>query len=145
MSTARTLFVIDNIKTVHQYLPQDLELRDDAYILSLATALSTQAFGLADLQLSDDSVIATVVELSEGPPDERMIHASQFVYPVWRNFERSTVIVKYVDKEGRLRLTTKAKGDDCKRIADGAIPFAALAGLVEFKRSDPGDVCEGAA
>ena len=92
--------------------------------------------------MSDDSVTAIVVELSEEPPDERMIHASQFVYPVWCNFERATVIVKYVDKEGRLRLTTKAKGDDCKRIADAAIPFEALASLVEFKRCEPGDARE---
>jgi hypothetical protein len=133
VSTARSLFVIDNIKAVHQYFPQDLALRGDTYILSLATALSTQGFGLADLQLSDDSVIATVVEMSEGPRNERMIHASQFVYPVWRNFERPTVVVRYVDKEGRLCLTIEAKGDDCKRIADGAIPFSALASLVTFK------------
>lgn len=135
LSTARTLFIIDNIQWVHQHFSQNLALRDDAHILSLTTALATQGFELADLQVTDDSVTATVVEMSNGPPEERMIHASQFVYPVWVKMERQAIVVNYLDKQGKLRLTTRAKGDDCKKIADGVIPFDALAGLVEFQKT----------
>jgi len=145
VSASRTLFVIDNIQQLRKYLPQDLVLRDDAHILSLATALSTQGFGLAHLQITDDSATATVIEMSEGAPEERMIHASQFVYPIWLEFEKQTVIVKYLDKRGRLRLTTTAKGEDCKRIADGVVPFHALAGLVEFTKANPVDSENGVA
>lgn len=145
VSTARTLFIIDNIQWVHQHFPQDLAPRDDAHILSLATALGTQGFGLADLQVTDDSVTATIVEMSDGPPAERMIHASQFVYPIWLKIERQSIVVNYLDKQGKLRLTTRAQGDDCKRIADGAIPFHALAGLVEFQKTDQGDPEKGCA
>ena len=138
VSIARSLFIIDNIKAVSQHWPQDLTLRDDAYILSLATRFATQGFRLADLQLSDDSVTATVVEMSEGPPDKRMMHASQFVYPLWCTFKRSTVIIRYVDKTGQPRLTTEANGDDCKRVADGVIPFFELANLVKFQLAEAG-------
>jgi hypothetical protein len=74
-----------------------------------------------------------------------MIHASQFVYPIWVNIERQTIIVKYLDKQGKLRLTTKAKGNDCRKIADGVIPFDALAGLVDFQKADPADSKNGVA
>jgi len=139
VSIARSLFIIDNIKAVSQHWPQDLTLRDDAYILSLATRFATQGFRLADLQLSDDSVTATVVEMFEGPPDKRMMQASQFVYPLWCTFKRSTVIIRYVDKAGQLRLTTEANGGDCKRVADGAISFFELANLVKFQLAEAGD------
>lgn len=60
VSVARTLFVIDNMQKISRYLPEDLAIRGDASVLSLATAVSTQGFHLADLQIRDDSVAATV-------------------------------------------------------------------------------------
>ncbi len=133
INTARTLFVIDNIKRIEVHLPEDLTLRQDAFILSLATAIATQGFELADLQLNDESAVATVVEISDEPPENRRIHASQFVYPFWCQLDKNTIIVKYFDKEGNLRMTAKANGADCKKIADGEIPFSELARLVEFE------------
>jgi hypothetical protein len=113
VSASRTLFMIDNIEQIRKYLPQDLVLRDDARILSLATAFSTQGFDLAHLQITNDSAIATIVEMS--------------------------------DKRGRLRLTTTANGEDCKRIADGLVPFRSLAGRVEFTDFAPLDSGNGIA
>jgi hypothetical protein len=133
MNTARTLFVIDNIEKIKVSFPEELTLRTDAFILSLATAISTQGFELTDLQLNEESAVATVAEITDGPPEERRIHASQFVYPLWCQLQKPTVIVKYVDKAGKVRLTTVARGVDCKRIADGEIPFSDLASLVEFE------------
>ena len=123
----------DNIEKIKVSFPEELTLRKDAFILSLATAISTQGFELTDLQLNEESAVATVAEITDGPPEERRIHASQFVYPLWCQVQKPTVIVKYVDKTGKVRLTTVARGVDCKRIADGEIPFSDLASLVEFE------------
>jgi len=133
INTARTLFVIDNIKRIEPYFSEDITLRQDAFILSLATSIATQGFELADLQLNDESAIATVVEISDESPEERRIHASQFVYPFWCQLKKDIVIVKYIDKKGSLRMTAKANSADCKRIADGEIPFSELAILVELE------------
>lgn len=135
VSAARTLFVIDNIREISLHFPEDLVLRDDARIFSLATAISTQGFSLDGLQVTDQSVTATVAELSDGDPQDRMIHASQFVYPIWVEFQTREVVVRYKDKNGQIRLITKAKGEDCRKIADGLVPFHALAGLVEFTKA----------
>ena len=133
INTARTLFVIDNIQQIKPYLPQDLNLRNDALILSLATAISTQGFELADIQVNNESVIATVVEMSDEPPKDRMIHASQFVYPVWCKFEKDLIVVNYLDKDGKLRLKTTVSGKDCERIANEEVAFSELANFVHFE------------
>jgi hypothetical protein len=132
-NTTRTLFVIDNIKKIEINLPEDLILRKDAFILSLATTIATQGFELTDLQLTENLAVATISELTDAAPEGRRIHASQFVYPIWCKVQKEIVIVNYLDREGKKRLTTEAQGVDCKRIAEGEIAFSELANLVEFE------------
>jgi hypothetical protein len=62
----------------------------------------------------------------------RMLHASQFVCPVWYHFPRDSVTVVYEDKQGQSRLTTVATGEDCREVSEGRVPFEELANRVQF-------------
>ena len=65
-----------------------------------------------------------------------MIHASQFVVPTWQVFQKSTVHVTYIDREGRKRLETTANGKDCEEIAEERVAFSTLAERVTFRVVD---------
>ena len=99
---------------IHTNVFKDLTLRTDQIILSLGTAVSAQGFELADLKIGTDQkrITATLRDMTDKPYKERMIHASQFVYPIWSYFPNEKIIVKFEDKLKVLRLTTAVKGTD---------------------------------
>jgi hypothetical protein len=105
-------------------------------IFSLRVALSTQGFDLVDLQLGENCAVASVHDMTDEPYEERMIHASQFVYPIWMHLKKEIVSVKYIDKGRKLRLTTTGKAEDCRKVADGRMPFSELSNCVEFRLED---------
>ncbi len=128
---ARGLFVLDNLDRIAPYLP-DTELRPEQGIVCLASAIATQGFELIDFHDQQEAVSIVVRDVTEGAPERRMLHASQFVCPLWYYFPRDSVTVAYNDKKGQLRLTTVAKGEDCREVAEGILPLEELARRVQF-------------
>lgn len=131
--TARTLFVVDHMNEIKPHISEDPELRPDMRVLSFAMAIGPEGFELIDLKVEEDSAEAVVRDRTEEPIKKRMIHASQFVYPVWKNLKKQNIELKFQDSDGNLVLTSKVNGDVCESIAEGQIPFSELANESEFE------------
>jgi ribosomal protein L25 (general stress protein Ctc) len=137
IKTARSIFLVDNIGEYKLKL-KDVELRADAKILHLASSVATQGFELIDISIEEKSVTAVVKDVTDSTVKERMLHASQFVYPVWRHFPADEIIVQYLDAQGDLILTTIGKGSDCDEVGRKVVPFEELANRVTFTLSEKG-------
>lgn len=138
LKTARALFLLDNL---NEFQPRvsNLDLRADIHVLSLASSIATQGFEVVDLYLEGLSVTAAVKDITDAPAKERMLHASQFVYHVWKYFPADRVTVEYFDKSGNLILTTVCKGSDCEEVSRKVIPFEELSNRVEYILSEEGN------
>lgn len=131
--TARVLFAIDNIKKIAPYLDPDIPLRIDMSVISFASAIGVEGFELLDLNVDEESAEATIGDLTDQPPKERMIHASQFVYPLWWYFKKARLCVHFRDRGGRVILTAESNASTCQAIADERMPFGELPNHVQFK------------
>ena len=131
--TARTLFVVDHMNDIKPHIREDPEIRSDMRVLSFAMAISPEGFELINLKVEEDYAEAVVRDRTEEPIKKRMIHASQFVYPVWQNFKNQNIELKFQDSDGNLVLTSRVNGDFCESIAEGEIPFSELASESEFE------------
>ena len=130
--SAHTIFVIDNADKVQPYLTL-ASPRVDIKVFSLATALATQGYELKDLKVEDNFVTATIRDASPDSTQQRMAHATQFVYPIWCYFPEDLVEARYEDRTGTLKLIITAIGTDCKAIFDEEIPFESLARKVKLE------------
>lgn len=137
IKTARSIFLVDNISEYRSRL-KDVEVRTDARILDLACSIATQGFELVDIRIEEKSVTASVKDVTHFSTKERMFHASQFVYPVWIHFPADEIIVRYLDVQGDLILTTTAKGSDCDEVCHKVVPFKELANRVTPTLSEKG-------
>lgn len=135
--TARYIFIADNIDALGSRL-KGIDTRVDSKVLHLAASIAGQGFELMDISIEGKSVAAVVKDATDSPPEERMFHASQFVYFVWSFFPADEVAVKYLDRQGELLLTTIAKGGDCEEVAREVVPFQELAKRVKFMLSAKG-------
>jgi hypothetical protein len=131
---ARTIAIFDNLEKVKPHLPQ-VVLRPEQEVLALAAALATEGFEVRDVLLDDRSALAVVQDLTDQPPEKRMLHASQFVYQLWTHFPRESITVEFRDRKGNRRLTTAARAVDCEAVAEGRIPFSELATRVVLSRN----------
>jgi hypothetical protein len=130
---ARTIAVFDNIPKIRPYFPS-IGQRPEQEILSLASAFATQGFELKGIRLKDRSVLVVVQDLTNQPPEKRMLHASQFVYLVWTHFQKESILVEFRDRDGKRWLTTTGREKDCEAVAQGRMPFYELANRVSFLR-----------
>lgn len=137
IKTARSIFLVDNIK---EFKPRvkDIHTRADVHVLHLAASFATQGFELIDLTIEGNSVTAVIKDITDLSARERMLHASQFVYPVWYDFPADNVTVKFLDRLGDLILTVNAKGSDCEEVKRKLISSEELASRVDLVLSEKG-------
>lgn len=138
IKTARSVFLIDNIDIFRSYA-KSVVIRDDVHLLNLSSALAVQGFEMIDFEIDQASVSVSVSDVTSGDIWGRMMHSSQFVYPVWNHFQRAGIKVKLFDKSGEWLLTTCGKGEDCTKVGSGEIPFEEMANRVEFVFSKEGE------
>jgi hypothetical protein len=140
IKTGRSLFLLNNIAKLGLD-KNKIEIREEAKLFHVRSSLATQGFELLDMICNGDRVEATVREMTIGLSRKtRMIHASQFVCPIWTEYPHSTVIVHYLDFDGQLLLTAAAKGEDCKAVVDDGAPIETLAQKVNFSLTEPGKI-----
>lgn len=139
VKTARSIFLIDNISEFQpRAKTKNIEVRVDAKILQLAAAIATQGFELIDISLGEKAVVIIVRDKTSIPPQQRMFHAAQSVYPAWLRFPAEEIKVDYLDNSGDLILTTIGKGSDCEEVGKRIIPFNELSNRVTFAPSEKG-------
>jgi hypothetical protein len=140
IKTARSIFLLDNIGRYKLSL-KNFDVRIDMKILTLASAVATQGFELIDISIEENSITAVIKDVTGSPALKRMLHASQFVYPVWRHFPADEITVQYLDHDEDLILTTIGKGSDCDEVGRKVVPFEELANRVTMTLSEKGKSC----
>lgn len=137
IKTARAIFLVDNIDEYRPHI-QDIDMRADINVLHLSASLATQGFDVIDISVEGDSVTAVIKDMTDAHAKQRILHSSQFVYPVWLHFPADKITVEFRDSSGEIMLTTIAKGSDCKAVNENIIPSDELANRVELILSEKG-------
>ena len=122
LKLARTIFFVDNLEKMKSFISEgESDLRAEQVILNFVSAVATQGFEVIDINLTDQSAIAILQDVTDQDPKRRRFHASQMVYQLWNSTERSRVTIEYRKKDGSRSLISTAMGEDCERLTHGNI------------------------
>jgi len=111
---ARTIYFIDNIHQLKPLLGK-ISLREDARLLPLVTGISSQGFSVSNIQLSDTEAILEIVDLQE-VSEQRLIHASQLLLPLWGSSQRANLKVQYSNQSGSYLAEFSTTGNACLQL-----------------------------
>ena len=129
---ARTIYFIDNLQQLKPLLPS-LSLREDARLLSLVTAISSQGFRVTNIQLSESKATLELSDL-QSPSERRVIHASQFLLPLWAETERASLKVVYSSQTGDYVAEFETTGEACSLLDRKETTIEQYLQEVSFKR-----------
>lgn len=132
LKTARTLFLVDNIRAARHFLP-NLALRPEMSILNFASIVATQGFEVVDMAVTDDEALAILKDVTDRDPYARRIHASQYVYQLWVHTKKPRLKIEYREKDNTRSLLAIAWAEDCERIDRAELEFGQLANLTELR------------
>lgn len=108
---ARTIYFIDNLHQIKPLLPK-INIREDARLLSLVTGISSQGFRVSNMQLSETEASLELVDIQESA-EQRVIHASQLLLPLWSATKRANLKVTYSNKARDFVMEFKTTGGAC--------------------------------
>jgi hypothetical protein len=131
---ARSVFIADNSAALCGR--RSFKPRPEIVFFQTAVGMATQGFNVVDVDISRDTAHLQVQDATDEDARVRGVHASQFLAPTWAHFPKPVIRVTYIDKSGRNRLEATAAGPDCEEIAEGQVPFEALADRVTFRVLD---------
>lgn len=129
---ARTIYFIDNLQQLKPLL-RDMSLREDARLLSLVTAISSQGFRVTNIQLSESEATLELSDL-QSPSERRVIHASQFLLPLWAETERACLKVVYSNQTGDYVAEFETTGEACSLLDREETTIEQYLQQVSFKR-----------
>ena len=130
---ARKLFFIDNIEKIEPHM-LPVEEREEARLFSFVASVATQGFKVDDLVITDEVALASVIDVVE-TTEKRLIHASQFLFPLWNMTQRSSLEIQYKDRKECLQMTFRTTGEACRRVSSGEIDLKTYLSHVEFIRN----------
>lgn len=129
---ARTIYLIDNLKEVQKFGSRGKQ-REEADFLNFSAAIAIQGFKIINYKSNKRKALIILQDVSSMDPYKRRLHASQFVYPLWRITKSSLLEVEYRQEDGAPNFLISASADMCKKVNNGEIEFSALAGLIGMK------------
>lgn len=132
MEAARTAFAFDNPQSFADAIPR-IELRQEAHLVQLSSALSTQGFCLRDVQLDHCRVHAEIQDVRGGDRTERLVHASQFLPLVWQHFPTESVHIRFRSFDQAEDCEFTCDGLLCQEIYDGKKTLVDLARGFKFR------------
>lgn len=116
----RSLFFTDNLVEIGPLLT-DVSPRPESAIFTFVVAVSTQGFKVMDVQLTTSEVQVWLTDLRPESQPERMIHASQLVYPLWINTGATVSRIHYLKSAEDAAVTFSATAEDCAAFANETI------------------------
>lgn len=129
---ARTIYFIDNLQQLKPMLPQ-LTIREDARLLSLVAAVSSQGFHVTNLHLSESEATLELSDL-QSPSEQRVVHASQLLLPLWAETERTILKVVYSNQTGDYVVEFETTGEACSLLNREETTIEQYLQQVSFKR-----------
>lgn len=136
LSIARTLFFFDRWENIKPHL-RETEVRSDVHMMTFVSGVSTQGFRVIELSQNDSSARATVLDLHE-TTQQRLIHASQLLIPLWRSSKARLVELRYMTSSKEHKMTFCTTGEACRRLDAEEITIEEYLDHVAFKKVDDG-------
>lgn len=136
LNIAHKLFCFDNLRNIIDagQIPKNNFIRDEIGFLMFASSIYSQGFIIKRINYEKNGdAVMVVKDLTNGDPQSRGIHASQFVYPLWVISNCNTTTVEYKTKEGVTFLTAQTTKEVCEKINTGEKPLKYLAEKVKFE------------
>ncbi len=135
LKLASTIFGIDNLYEMRSMgLPpsEKIEIRSEAEILNLVSAIASQGFEVIDIQFDRNNAKLIVQDITSMEPRVRSIHASQFVEMLWLHTNSSLVTVEYLEVDGTPNLRAIASAELFERARKDSEPLKILAAEIEM-------------
>ncbi|WP_207301937.1 hypothetical protein [Rhodocyclus tenuis] len=129
---ARTIYFIDNLQQLKPLL-REINVREDARLFSLVTAISSQGFRVSNIHLSESEATLELIDL-QTPSEQRVIHASQFLLPLWAETERASLKVVYGNQTGDYVAEFETTGEACSSLDRKETTIEHYLQQVSFKR-----------
>jgi len=136
---AREIFLWDNydkIKPLRAHLTENPKLRQEGMAAAIYIAISREQFKIVSLKTDDNNAFLEVQDTLSGNEKARAIHSSQFLYNLWWYTDKEKLNVKYIDKEGKVRLISSTTSDVCEQIGKGEKELSFMAEKVIFENVD---------
>jgi hypothetical protein len=104
---------------------------------NLRVGLLSQSFLLDIVEISSENASITVIDLLCSNVDndtdkKRRIHSSQFLYEVWRVYDKARVEVKYSTVQDGVCFISSVDGNVCKKIGSREKELSYLAEHFDF-------------
>lgn len=135
LKLASTIFGIDNfdeMRSMGLTPNEQIEIRSEAEILNLVSAIASQGFEVIDIQFDRNNAKLIVQDLTSMEPRVRRIHASQFVEMLWLHTNSPLVTVDYVELDGTPNLRAIATAELFEKAYKDDEPLKVLAAEIEM-------------
>jgi hypothetical protein len=128
---AHAIYVVDNSEEISKY-SSPAKIREEALFLDFISALSSQGFEVIHYSRNPKKAKIIVKDVTNLNPNERRIHSSQFLFPLWKITRSKKVIVEYREKNGKINFMSSTNSIDCQKIYNGKLNPLALAEICEL-------------
>lgn len=140
LKVGRELFFLDHFEDLRREgLDSQLEnQRPEARLATIAGGLASQGFALADVSITSEWSSIVVQEMSDLPTRDRMIHASQTIFPLGQLCPVPMLSVTYREKDGTAALLVIAPLEVVTKAVESGDLAAALEEMtfVDMKRPE---------
>ncbi|MBN2878217.1 MAG: hypothetical protein JXN65_01180 [Clostridia bacterium] len=142
LNIARSIVVFENLESIkkHKNKPSDISniyFRDDLLYENLRVGLLSQSFLLDKVEISSKKASITIIDLLCSNVDndtdkKRRIHSTQFLYEVWRVYNKAKLEVKYSTVQDGVCFISSIDSNVCKKIGNGEKEISYLAEHLNF-------------
>lgn len=130
--TSQTIFFLDHADLLISHC-KGFKRKDADEQFQFCVGAASQGFEVIELKVSKDKAYAQFSDVTDTESIERAIHASQFVYQLWKVTKSSVLVIQYDTKSGSRSLITTAKSEDCEKVHSGEESFSYLSSVVDFE------------
>jgi hypothetical protein len=140
LNMAHKLFGFDNMDEIRKAIKTDSkEPRHEMGFLILSSGIMSQGFEILDIDYKDkDEATLVLQDLTDGNPQKRGIHSSQFLVNLWVLTGKPKLTIRYKKANGHLYLNSTCDGETCEMVSSGHKDVSYLAERVEFEIKNGG-------
>jgi hypothetical protein len=122
---ADSIFTLDNGPEIFKDT-KFTEIREEAGFLDFAAGLASQGFEILEYSKNDQVAMLIIRDRTSLDPDNRRVHATQFLFPLWILSNSKNLIVEYREQNGSPNLRVKTTADLCAKVFHGELDILAI-------------------
>ena len=94
--------------------------RNEIWLLFFITGINSLGYSVLKFHFEQNgNAVMVVRDLTQENATERVIHSSQFIFPIWLWTKSRNISVDYILKNGKLYLRSSSTSDVCESIHNG--------------------------